>query len=162
MHCALVILRALRYFASAKHYIMRHCKLPSLPLWCSGYNFFLTCRGEQEHSDMMLVWYLYTLNRVHAVMENVEKSWNLNNWFPDLEVMEIFKNIIGVGKVMQNGSILTKITFCPSPKKVIFWCTPVRNVVCARLGTKRGHTTKWLSYTVLYKMASKTSKISRL
>ena len=24
------------------------------------------------------------------------------------------------------------------------------------------HTTKWLSYTLLYKMASKTSKISRL
>ena len=27
---------------------------------------------------------------------------------------------------------------------------------------KDTHTTKWLSYTLLYKMASKTSKISRL
>ena len=31
-----------------------------------------------------------------------------------------------------------------------------------RSGSIRTHTTKWLSYSLLYKMASKTSKISRL
>ena len=49
MHCALVISHVLRYYASAKHYIMRHCKLPSLPLWCTGYNFLLTRQEEQEY-----------------------------------------------------------------------------------------------------------------
>ena len=40
MHCALGIMRALDYDASVKHWIMRNCKLPSLPLSCTGYNFY--------------------------------------------------------------------------------------------------------------------------
>ena len=37
-----IIKTAQEKFASAKHYIMRNCKLPSLPLSCTGYNFLLT------------------------------------------------------------------------------------------------------------------------
>ena len=40
MHCALAITRVIGYDASIKHWIMRNCKLPSLPLSCTGYNFY--------------------------------------------------------------------------------------------------------------------------
>ena len=40
-----------------------------------------------------------TLNRVHAVMENLKKSWNLNDLISKPgEVIEIFKNVESHGK----------------------------------------------------------------
>ena len=40
MHQELTITRVLRYDASARDYIMRNRSLPSLPLSCTGFNFY--------------------------------------------------------------------------------------------------------------------------
>ena len=50
MLCALVITHGLHYNA-----IMHNCKLPSVPLSCTGYNFLLTQQGEQEYSFWLFV-----------------------------------------------------------------------------------------------------------
>ena len=50
MHCELVIMHELVNDACVKHEIKRSCKLPSLPLLCTGYNFLLTQQGGQEYN----------------------------------------------------------------------------------------------------------------
>ena len=67
VHCALAITRALRYDISAKHYMMHNCKLPSLPLSCTGYNFYQLNKVKKstelttylrifETSSQLLIW----------------------------------------------------------------------------------------------------------
>jgi hypothetical protein len=46
--------------------------------------------------------------------------------------------------------------------KKVFKLVHKASYMLSHTGSLRTHTTKWLSYTLLYKMASKTSKISRL
>ena len=62
MHCALAITLAVEYDASVKHWIMRNRSLPSLPLSCTGYNFY----------------WLDEVNRSIVVLCQINKWWLLN------------------------------------------------------------------------------------
>ena len=80
--------------------------------------------------------------RVHAVMENLEKSWDWNDWFPGLE--KSWKSFKKCKKVMENANI-------PPPKKrhsgqmqnvifsVIFLCTHTTDAFCVQGWLLKGH-----------------------
>ena len=77
--------------------------------------------------------------RVYAVMENLEKSWNLNEWFPGLEKswkMEMYH------KKWHSGSTQNVIFL------VIFWCTYDGPFLCARLGATDMPTSTFFPYFV--------------
>ena len=77
-------------------------------------------------------------------------------------VMNAHMNEIGISTILESsGSQIESSPLNP-------WARLFNHSVPPNSGEKnvyhhlRTHTTKWLSYTLLYKMASKTSKISRL
>ena len=58
MHRELAITRVLRHDASARDLIMRNCILPSLPLSCTGFNFY---RLEEVNRSVVLLVVLRSL-----------------------------------------------------------------------------------------------------
>ena len=68
MHGALAITRAIGYDATVKHWIMRNCKLPSLPLSCTGYNFYWLDEVNRIRQFIML---FYTIIDCNSCERNV-------------------------------------------------------------------------------------------
>ena len=62
MHRELAITRALRYDVSARDYIMRNRSLPSLPLSCTGFNFYWLDEVNRSISVKMQINHVNMLN----------------------------------------------------------------------------------------------------
>ena len=92
MHCALVISPALRYYVSAKHYIMRHCKLPSLPLWCTGYtrgNLFLTKQPDLESAERTLLLCVLPMKKIWHFSGKIWSTFVVTVlWFSKTEITD--------------------------------------------------------------------------
>ena len=91
VHCTLVITQALRYDVSAKHEIMDKCKLMSLPIWCTGYNFSLTQQGERSisrtcyshgccnnHIQLTIYWQLVNVGLLQW-LDQSKRNWSCLN-----------------------------------------------------------------------------------